>query len=142
MLMQVRDDHALRRERALTEALREVADELRLIDVADLVAFVRFERYANIADLVNSSVELLFKPGTLRFGAAAQVEIDWRAAPAVMLDLEFRHMGVTVLFNLELRGDETAVDIHYIAFAAPDPSPEANTRRLVAALGDARLAGS
>jgi len=61
---------------ALGTAFEPVANELRLIDVADFVAYIHAEKFANIQDIVNSSVELFFKPGTLSFGWGAEFELD------------------------------------------------------------------
>jgi hypothetical protein len=47
--------YTIEREKALADGLRDVAAELRLIDAADLIAFIRTEQFANIANLVNST---------------------------------------------------------------------------------------
>ncbi|MGQ7792582.1 hypothetical protein ACUN0C_09255 [Faunimonas sp. B44] len=138
MLLKVRDDHALTREGILARGLGRVASELRLVDVIDLIAFIRTEQYANIGDLVNSSAELYFKPGTLRFGSAAEARVDWDRPPTILLDMEFRHLGVSAFFGLELREREAAIDLHYISFAEAAPSADENTRSLAAALLDAQ----
>ena len=43
--------------------------EFGLIDAADLVSLLRYERWGNISDLVTSAAELYFMPGTVRLGA-------------------------------------------------------------------------
>ena len=45
------------------KALADVATELRLVNVIDLIGYVQGERAANIEDLVHSSAELYFKHG-------------------------------------------------------------------------------
>ncbi|HEU0160544.1 MAG TPA: hypothetical protein VFR00_14575, partial [Hyphomicrobiaceae bacterium] len=81
----------LEREKALADGLRDVASELRLIEATDLVAFIRTEQFANIANLVSSSTELYFKPDTVRFSQSGEVNLTWGGAPSVALDMEFHH---------------------------------------------------
>ena len=138
MLLSQQDDHAMLRAKALADAIKDVAGELRLIDVADFIAYIRAEQFANIQDVVNSSVELFFKHGTLTYGSAAEFDLTWDSLPTVVLDMEFRHMTVTVLFSLTLRAFNAAIDVRYISFGEP-ASDEENTRRLSQALAAARL---
>src|SRR5262245_23004885 len=95
-------DYTVERERALADGIKEVASELRLIEAADFVAFLRTEQLANIANLVNSSTELYFKPDTIKFGLSGDVHLPWGSAPTVSLDMEFHHMQVNVYFRLRL----------------------------------------
>ena len=138
-MMRLGDDHTATRKRALVQGLAPVAAELLLIDVVELITFVRTENHPNLGDLVNSSVELFFKPGVLQYGWGAEVELKWSGAPAVMLDMEFRHMGVTVYFRLTLRAAACNIDLHYVSFDAKSECPEENTRRLIEAITDAAL---
>jgi hypothetical protein len=131
--------YTLEREKALADGLRDVAAELRLIDATDLIAFLRTEQFGNIGNLVNSSTELYFKPGTLAFGSSGDVQLKWGEAPTVALDMEFSHRGVAVYFRLLLQALQAGVDITYIAFAQSSGDPEANTARLIEAIADARL---
>jgi hypothetical protein len=133
------DEHAYLRAKALAEGIKDLAVELRLIDVADFIAYIRTEQFANIEDLVNSSVELFFKEGTLSFGWAADLDVKWGSPPAVLLDMEFRHQSVSVFFNLTLWALHGGVDIHHISFENSSEDPTENTRRLIDALADARL---
>jgi len=130
----------LEREKALADGLGDVASELRLIDAADLIAFIRTEQFANIANLVNSSTELYYKAGTLTFGRSADIDVKWGGAPTISLDMEFHHGEVSVYFRLLLEALHAGVEIHYISFGAASADPEENTRALIAAIADARLA--
>ena len=65
-------DYTCDREKALADGIKEVASELRLIDAADFVAFIRTEQFANIGNLVSSSTELYFKPDTIKFGLSGR----------------------------------------------------------------------
>lgn len=127
------------RERALGLGVRELASDLRLVEPGDYVNFVGTERFANIANLVSSSAELFFKPGTIFFGQSGDVELSWDRPPTVALDMEFRHMCVNVYFRLVLAAQQAGVEITYLAFEGASDEPHENTRRLVEAIADARL---
>jgi hypothetical protein len=131
--------YTLQREKALADGLRDVAGELRLIDATDLIAYLRTEQFGNIANLVNSSSELYFKPDTLGFGQSGDVQLKWGDTPTIALDMEFKHLGVEVYFRLLLQALQAGVDIHYITFADSTGDPDANTQRLVEAIADARV---
>ena len=133
------NSRVLAREKALADGVKEVAAELRLIDVVNLVVFVNLEKHGNIDDLVNSSAELYFKPDTLRYGWASHVDLNWGGPAKIYLDMEFRHRGVTVFFSLMLGALTASVDIHSISFDVSSDDPEENTNRLIAALADARI---
>lgn len=138
-MLRLGHDYTLDREKALADGLRDVASELRLIDAADLIAYIRTERFANIANLVSSSTELYFKPGTVSFGQSGDVDVKWGATPAISLDMEFRHLRVNVYFRLLLQAMEAGVEINYITFDGASPDPHENTRRLVDAISAARV---
>ena len=131
--------YTLEREKALADGLRDVASELRLIDAADLIAFIRTEQFANIANLVNSSTELYYKAGTLSFGRSGDIDVKWGGAPTIALDMEFHHMHVSVYFRLLLEALQAGIEINYINFEAGPADPDQNTQRLVAAIANARL---
>ncbi len=130
----------IEREKALGYGVRELASELRLIEPTDYVTFVRSERFANIENLVASSAELFFKPGTIFFGHSGEVDLKWGEPPAVVLDMEFRHQRVNVYFRLLLEAKQAGVEITYVNFEGASDVPDENTRRLVEAIADARLA--
>jgi hypothetical protein len=127
------------REKALAQGIRELASDLRLVEPVDFVSFVRMERFANIANLVASSAELFFKPGTIAFGHSGDVDVTWDQPPTVALDMEFRHRCVNVYFRLVLEAEQAAVEITHLAFDGASEEPDENTRRLIEAIADARL---
>ena len=133
------DEQSTESEKALASAAKELAAELRLTDIVDLIAFIRTEHHPNLIDLVSSSAELYFKPGTLSYGWAAEVDMRWTGAPIVKLDLEFRHQQVTAFFNLILEPRRAGVVLKGVAFEPPAQEPEDNTQRLIDAIADARL---
>lgn len=126
------------RKEALAQALTGFTSEMKLVDVVDLVAFIRTEQHGNIADLIKSSAELFFKDETLRYGMAASVDLDWDTPPTISLDIEFYNKGVWVYFTLVLGEPENAVNVSYIEFTNASDDPDENTRRLIEALDDAR----
>jgi hypothetical protein len=139
MLLRQKDNQVLQRTKALAEGLKEVAAELRLVDLADFVTFIHREQFANIQDLVNSSVELFFKHGTLTYGAMATFELEWDRPPAVTLGMEFHYKSVTILFDLMLQTYDAGVEIRAMTFDNGMASPEAETKALLEALAAARL---
>jgi hypothetical protein len=115
------------RERIIADAICPVASELRLIDVADLISMLRFERNANLSDLVASAAEMFFLPGTVTLGIGGDYYLDWGGQPRVVLDLEIRPKGVTVYARLTLEEDWGGIEMSHIAFDAPSADPEENT---------------
>src|SRR5579871_2237502 len=94
--------HNLTREQIIADALVDVASELRLTDPAELMLMIGHDHAANIADLVNSSTELFFKSGTLRYALSASFRAPWDATPVIEIDLEFRHAAVCAFFRLKI----------------------------------------
>lgn len=138
-MLDVKKRASLTREKLLADAIREFVAELRLVEVADYVAYLRFEKYANIDDIVASSAELTLKPGVLRFANSGDVNISWGTKPIVALALEFQHDGVTAHFRLELSAATAAVDITYVDLNGPSGGETSDTERFERALKDARL---
>lgn len=134
-----KQDHLQERQNAIALALREVTAELRLIDPADYVSFIKMEQYSNLEDLVNSSSELSFRNGSLMFGWGADIDLSWGGKPKIFLDMEFRYESVTAFFSLGLNADGESVDIQMITFDDPDTEPSENTARLISALQMSRL---
>ena len=124
---------------ALVRAFEPVAAELRLVDAANYIAYIHQEKFANIHDIVNSSVELLFQPGTLIFGWGAEYELDWNSAPVVKLDMEFRHRSVWLVFKLVLGTTQTNVIVDYLSLGKPNLGSRQSFAPLMAAIADARL---
>ncbi|CAM5362174.1 MAG: hypothetical protein IKE42_01230 [Aquamicrobium sp.] len=134
-----RQPHTLSREVIVARAIEQVVAELRLIDVADYIAFIRLEHFACLSDLVDSASELFFVPGTLRLGNGGEAHVDWSGSPRIVLDLELRPRGVTVYFQLTLTENEASVVLNYISFEKPDEDPTRNTELLETMLESARI---
>ena len=134
-----RQDNTPDREAIVADAIREVVSELRMVELADYVAFIHLERFANVADIVDSAAELYFQPGTLRLGNGGEVHLDWSGEPKVVLDLELKPSGATVYFTLGMTNEVASVDVNYVSFDQPSPEPHENTAFLEAALESARI---
>lgn len=122
------------REKIIADAICTVASELRLIDVADLISMLRFERHGDLSDLVASAAEMFFLPGTVKLGTGGDYYLDWGGQPRVVLDLEIRPKGVTIYARLTLEHDCGGVEINHIAFDAPSTDPQTNTKFLAESL--------
>jgi hypothetical protein len=127
------------REQIIADALVGVASELRLTDAAELMSMIRNDQAANIADLVNSSTELFFKSGTLRYALSASFKAPWDATPTVEIDMEFRHAAVCAFFRLKIGQRRAGVEIIDILFDEPGLDDFAKAERLSTALENARL---
>lgn len=134
-----RQPHSAAREVIVAEAIREVVSDLRFVDVGDYVAYIRLERFASIADLVDTAAELYFHPGTIALGHGGEAHISWDEPPYIVLDLELRPAGVTVYFALTLAARHASVEVNYVAFDAPSPDPAENDQFLKNALERARI---
>jgi hypothetical protein len=127
------------REQIIADALVDVASELRLTDAAELLSMIRNDHAANIADLVNSSTELFFKSGTLRYALSASFKAPWDATPTVEIDMEFRHAAVCAFFRLKIGQHRAGVEIIDILFEEAGLDDLAKAERLSAAIESARL---
>ena len=127
------------REQIIADALVGVASELRLTDAAELMSMIKNDQAANIADLVNSSTELFFRSGTLRYALSASFKAPWDATPAVEIDMEFHHAGVSAFFRLKIGERRAGVEIVDILFDERGLDDSAQAERLSAALASARL---
>ncbi len=121
-------------EKALADAIVDVATELRLSDPTEFILLVRGEQAANISDLVNSSSELFFKKGALRYGLSADCALGWGSTPSVSLDMEFNHDRVTAFFRLIIGGSRAAVEVVDVFFdEETGPHDAERLRRAIAA---------
>ncbi|MGB3901336.1 MAG: hypothetical protein WA973_22575 [Mesorhizobium sp.] len=134
-----RQPYADSREVIVAGAIEPVVRELRFVEVADYIAFIRLEHFACLSDLVDSAAELFFLPGMLRLGHGGEAHVDWSGQPRIVLDLELRPPGITVYFQLTLTEHEASVVVNYVSFEQPDEDPSRNTALLQAAIERARI---
>jgi hypothetical protein len=130
------------REKIIAEALIDVASELRLTDVAELIHLIRNEEDANLADLVSSSTELFYRNGALRYALSASFNAPWNATPEVALDMEFRYECVTAFFRLTIGEKRARVEILDVLFDEDGLDEGAQVERLAAALAGARTSAA
>ncbi|PZO81780.1 MAG: hypothetical protein DI629_02750 [Mesorhizobium amorphae] len=135
----IRQSHSVAREALCAEMLAPVVAELRLIDAADYVAFIRLEQFAALSDLVASAAELYFMPGTVRLGHGGHAHCEWGEPPRVVLDLELRPRGATVWLSLVLEAERAGIELAYVSFEKAGGEPEVNTAFLARALDEARI---
>ncbi len=121
-------------EKIVADAMRPVASELRLVDAADLISLLRFERHGELAELVSESAELFFMPGTVCLGIGGEYHLEWRGEPRIVLDLELKPKGATVYLRLVLQDETGGVEIDHIDFETPSADPEENAAFLENAL--------
>jgi hypothetical protein len=138
ILLGQREDH-VELPNALATAFEPVAAELRLVNVADFIACIHAEKFANIQDIVNSSVELFFKPGTLSFGWDAEYELYWNSFPVITIGMEFRHRSVWLVFKLILRAQQTNVMVEYLSLGKTSGDPRQDMAALLETIADAQL---
>ena len=127
-------------ERVLARGIADVATEMRLVDLGNLVEMIQNDQATNISDFVNSSTELYFRPGVLRYGLLANVDMSWDSRPSVLLDMEFRYESVTVFFKMTLRYSCASVEVFDAHFDDEYLSAADQTRCLGRAIQKARLA--
>lgn len=125
-------------ERMLADALQPVATELRMVDLQYWIAYIHNGDEANLRDLVMSSAELHFCPGTLDFSGFAESVTNWCDHPAIRLNLELVLDRVTAFIRLTLRANNASVDLLGLAGDSEDNDLPA---RLERALEDVRAKG-
>ena len=129
---------SLVRAALLAEAVADVAAELRLIDLGDMIGYIREEKWPTIADLVQTSTELSFRDGTLSFACMADFQVDWAKPPSISLEFEFQTSVVSAFFTLSLDQYDSVVDLKTVWFANKPDNEAAGTRLLANALRTAR----
>ena len=83
---------------------------------------------------------MFFKSGALKYALSASCELCWESAPIVRFDMEFRHAGVTVFFQLTIGRGHAGVEVIDVLFEGDDYLGSVSDReRLSAAISDARL---
>lgn len=127
------------REALISDAIRSFVAEMGLVDPADLIAYIRLERYANLNDIIDSSLEMHFKPGAFKFGYGAECYVDWAAEMKISLDMEFCHRDVNAQFRLLLDGKDGSVELDQVVFSDHAGDIATNTGALEKALKDSRI---
>lgn len=121
--------YSAEREKLVADALKPVASEMRLIDAADLIALLRFERHADLADLVSSAAELYFMPGTVTL-SGGEYTLEWSGNPLIVLDLEMHLDAATAYLRMNLQDETCGIELVHVAFDDPSTDPALDTSRL------------
>ncbi len=117
-MMQEEDSyfHPFEQEEVLGDLVKGVATELRLLDVADLIMYIRAGDFPTLGALIESAVSMYLKPGTLKFANSAEITADWGRAASVWLDFEFESDEVDASFALCLKASAATIQLRRIAF--------------------------
>jgi hypothetical protein len=99
----------------MNDAMRDVALEIRSVDLLDLASFIHAQNFANVGDIINSASELYFKPGALMFSYSAEVKLDWFGCPMIALDLELHESGVDIYFELKIDAFSSYIQFKHAA---------------------------
>jgi hypothetical protein len=126
-------------ERQINDSLKEVALELRSVDVIDLASFIHTLKLANVGDLINSALELYFKPHTYVFSYSGEVELTWFGRPSVSLDMELHNAGVDAYFSLIIEALAVGVQIKYVSVDGITCDGHCDAKRFSKALETPRL---
>ncbi|TPW25763.1 hypothetical protein [Pararhizobium mangrovi] len=132
-------------EKIVADAVRPVASELRMLDAAELIALIRFERRAELDDLVREAADLFFMPGTVCLGTGGDFFLEWHGEPRITLDIELKLAGVDVYCSLTLKDETGAVEVAHVDFGdargsvEDDPGEPALANDLARALAMVRF---
>jgi len=132
-------DYTLECEKTLADGMVAFASDLRLVDLADFVRLIHRDQIAHVTQIIEGSLELFFKAGTVCFGSGGDVDLEWSGPAAVRLDMEFHHGLISAYFDLVLAAEHAAVSLKYIEFPGATALSGEHIRTLAAALHDARL---
>jgi hypothetical protein len=133
------NEHILACERIIALNVADIASELRQLDPADLVSWLHGNRYGNVAALINSSSELVFKPGTLRFAFGGSAKVTWTGTIELHLDMEFHHRSIDCYFQMHLARAHAGVAITYINVDGLHCRTAQEAQLFNQAMNDARL---
>jgi len=97
-------------EEVLACNIKDVIADFCLTDVDIIRSYVNNQLHGNMNEIVSSSAELFFKGHTLSYARAADISRALGDPPCIVLDMEFAHDTVNVLFKLIL--GEFSVGVH------------------------------
>ena len=126
-------------EQIIADGLTQVASELRLVELPEILTLIRNGQNINIADIVNSSSELHFVSGTLSYARHADYTVQWDDSPAISIDLVFRQPPVQIFFRLHIGQQKAAVEILHDRFECEEQDEGERLRLLSEAMARARL---
>lgn len=132
------DDLYEMHEMMIAKQISHIIPELKLVDPADLIAYIHGGNFANISDIIDTATELHFYPQTMKFRNGASYNLNWDSPPTISLDMEFSNDGVTAYFRLIMSHDGFGVELENVVFDRLKDQ-KANMCILLDALENARL---
>ena len=135
-----RQPNSIDREIVVAEAIKDVVSELRMVDVADYIAFIRLERFSCIADIVQSASELYLMPGTL-VARTWRGTRGWPGKPS-RRSCSTWSCGQRVPASISpctWPPRPRPLRVNYVSFDSPAEDPDDNTAYLAASLENARI---
>ncbi|MEM8748793.1 MAG: hypothetical protein AAGF28_00715 [Pseudomonadota bacterium] len=120
-------------EKLIMEKSCNFVRELRLVDLQDYVAFLRFGHHHQIADIVDSASEMEFTPGFLVYRENGFVNLTWDGQPSVALDLAIHVPGCVYEYRLSLRHTSASVELTGVQTNHDDGSYDTNISGLARA---------
>ena len=126
-------------EKVLARYMTDVASEIRICDLKSIVNMIEMDDVAGISEIVDSSSELFFKAGALKYALSARYALDWNIKPFIEIDIEFRNLNVTSFFKLGLNGRNPRITIDAVIVSAVEFKPEPEIHAFRRAIREARL---
>jgi len=96
-------------ERLIMGCIKPLIRELLMIDPAELIALLRFDRHREISDLVDSATEQFFAPDFLAYREAGKVELDWEKSLSIQLKMIMNTASHAFEFQLNLNKTSASV---------------------------------
>ena len=123
----------------VAKAISGLAAELRLVDIADYIAYLRMERYGCVADIVRDSADLYFTPGYIEFAMDGESSAEWGTAPEVTLMLLINSACAKAHIALRLCEHHAEIKLGYINFASELEAREDRGNLLLDDIADNRM---
>ncbi|MGI9355221.1 MAG: hypothetical protein ACR2PF_08715 [Rhizobiaceae bacterium] len=106
-----------RLEGEIAEAIKPVLRELRLVDAADYIAYLRFEQHQHVTDIFVSSTEQFFAPGFLTYRETGTASVSWSKLPLIRLEAGLSTPNASYRFAIHMRDE--AANIEMLAIDMP-----------------------
>lgn len=124
-------------ERLICLNIKSFIADLCYVDRAFLIGNILGGDHYAINDIIDSSSEMFFKPGTLRYAFSSRLDARAGRGPAISLDMHFTHRLIHVPFLLCLESSFAGVSL--TGENARIVHSEATLGQLLDAFGDARI---
>ena len=102
-------------EQVIMEALRPFIREMLMIDPAQLIALLQFQKHAEVSDLIESATEQYFAPDFLAYREVGVVNLDWSSSLAICLEMVINAPGHAFEFSLHLEKDAAGVSLNRVS---------------------------